>query len=79
MFDDEINWGRVAEVMYIAYLIIIKVAKQKAADNLPWFLRLIVRHVVRYIRENLARWIASQGGWVSKRLVSIVGGIVTSH
>ena len=77
--DDGLNWGHVAELMYIAYLIIRNVARQRAADSLAWFLRLIVSHVVRYIRENLARWIASQGGWVSKRLVSKVGGIVTSH
>ena len=79
VLTDGMNWGRVASLMYMAYLIIIKVAKKKAADNLPRFLRLIVSHVVRYIRENLASWIASQGGWVSKRLVSKVGGIVTSH
>ena len=74
--DDGLNWGGVADLMYIAYRMIWNVARQRAIDSLRRFLRLIVRHVVRYIRENLARWIASQGGWVSKRLVSKV---VTSH
>lgn len=60
--DDGLNWRRVAELMFIAYLIIKNVARQRAADSLPRFLRLIVSHVVRYIKENLARWIASQGG-----------------
>lgn len=65
MFEDKINWGRVAALMYIAYLIVITVVKQKAS-SLPRLLKIVVSHVVRFIKEKLARWIASQGGWVSK-------------
>lgn len=65
LFEDKINWGRVAALMYIAYLIVITVVKQKAS-SLPRLLKIVVSHVVRFIKEKLARWIASQGGWVSK-------------
>ena len=73
VFEDGIDWGRVAVVMYIAYLIILKGAKEKA-DSQPPFRKFVVSHVVRFIKEKLARWIASQSGWVSKRC-----GVVTSH
>lgn len=68
MFDGGIDWGRVAELMIIAYLIIKNVAKQKVDSN-PRIRNVVVSHVVRFIKENLARWVASQSGWVSKRLV----------
>lgn len=73
MFDGGIDWGRVAELMIIAYLIIKNVAKQKVDSN-PRIQNVVVSHVVRFIKENLARWIASQSGWVSKPC-----GVVTSH
>ena len=51
--------------MYFAYFIIMRFAKEKA-KILPQFLKDIVSHVVRFIKEKLAGWIARQGGWVSR-------------
>jgi hypothetical protein len=31
------------------------------------FVKLIVHHVVRFIREKIVHWIAERGGWVSQR------------
>ena len=65
LFAKEPNWGRVATLMYFAYFIIMRFAKEKA-KILPQFLKDIVSHVVRFIKEKLAGWIARQGGWVSR-------------
>ncbi|XP_078320168.1 bcl-2 homologous antagonist/killer-like [Crassostrea virginica] len=62
LFAKEPNWGRVATLMYFAYFIIMRFAKEKA-KILPQFLKDIVSHVVRFIKEKLAGWIARQGGW----------------
>ena len=64
LFAEEINWGRVAALMCLAYRITMTVVKEKA-KKFAQFLRVIVSHVVRFIKEKIAGWIASQGGWVS--------------
>lgn len=64
LFADEINWGRVSALMCLAYRITMTVVKEKA-KKFAQFLKVIVNHVVRFIKEKIAGWIASQGGWVS--------------
>lgn len=64
LFADEINWGRVAALMCLAYRITMTVVKEKA-KKFAQFMKVIVSHVVRFIKEKIAGWIASQGGWVS--------------
>lgn len=62
LFADEINWGRVAALMCLAYRITMTVVKEKA-KKFAQFMKVIVSHVVRFIKEKIAGWIASQGGW----------------
>lgn len=63
LFSDGINWGRVAALLCFAYRLAIKKLKQKA-QQFASFLDLIIRHCIRFIKEKVANWIASQGGWV---------------
>lgn len=62
LFADEINWGRVAALMCLAYRITMTVVKERA-KKFAQFLKIIVSHVVRFIKEKIAGWIAQQGGW----------------
>ncbi|KAK3097916.1 hypothetical protein FSP39_014424 [Pinctada imbricata] len=66
IIHEGINWGRVAALMCLAYRIVMKVLKVRdRARQLTDFIRLIISHVVRFIHEIIAGWIASQGGWIS--------------
>lgn len=71
LFQDGIDWGKVAALLEFAYLIIVKAAKRNV-DNLPWLVRLVVRFVGRIVQDKLAKWIAEKGGWVSKRYIAMV-------
>ncbi|KAF6018430.1 BAX [Bugula neritina] len=58
IFDDgQFNWGRVVMLFYFAY----KMAK-KAISNVP-IIRTIIEWVVKFIRDYVASWIISRGGW----------------
>lgn len=71
LFADEINWGRVAALMCLAYRITMTVVKEKA-KKFAQFMKVIVSHVVRFIKEKIAGWIASQGGWVSDQILRML-------
>lgn len=64
IFAEGINWGRVAALLCFAYRIVIEVSKEKASQ-FGQFVKLIVHHVVRFIREKIVDWIVQRGGWVS--------------
>ena len=66
IFAEGINWGRVAALLCFAYRIVMEVLKEKRGQFAE-FVKLIVHHVVRFIREKIVHWIAERGGWVSQR------------
>ncbi|OWF49771.1 Bcl-2 homologous antagonist/killer [Mizuhopecten yessoensis] len=66
LFSEGINWGRVSALLCFAYRIAMKVLRIKErASRFADFLRLIINHVVRFIKEMIASWIAHEGGWVA--------------
>lgn len=77
IFAEGINWGRVAALLCFAYRIVIEVLKQRTGQ-FAQFVKLIVHHVVRFIRERIVHWIVEQGGWrdaLNYRLPTNVGYI----
>lgn len=62
IFAEGINWGRVAALLCFAYRIVMEVLKEKRGQ-FAQFVKLIVHHVVRFIRETIVHWIAERGGW----------------
>lgn len=63
MFDSGINWGRVIALLGFGYCMAIHVYQQ----GITGFLRRIARYVTEFmLRNRIARWIAQQGGWVSR-------------
>ncbi|XP_067934291.1 apoptosis regulator BAX-like isoform X2 [Watersipora subatra] len=55
--DGQYNWGRVVMLFYFAY----KMAK-KALSNVS-IIRTVIEWVVKFIRDYVAGWIISRGGW----------------
>lgn len=67
IFAEGINWGRIAALLCFAYRIVKKVMKEKISQ-IGQFVKLIIHHVVRFIRERIVNWIVEKGGWVSVEL-----------
>lgn len=66
LFSEGINWGRVSALLCFAYKIVMKVLRvQQRVSRFAEFLRLVINHVVRFIKEKIAMWIAQEGGWVA--------------
>ena len=64
-----VNWGRILTLFSFGYRIAVRVLQlgERIAD-FAQTLKNVVSNVVTFIRdtsEGIARWIASQGGWVS--------------
>ena len=63
------NWGRIATLFSFGYRIFVRVLN--VGELMKDFGRLlgnIVSNIVTFIKDasqGIARWIASQGGWVS--------------
>lgn len=62
IFAEGINWGRIAALLCFAYRIVKKVMFEKASQ-IGQFVKLIIHHVVRFIREKIVSWIVQRGGW----------------
>nr|AYC76540.1 Bcl-2 antagonist/killer protein [Perna viridis] len=62
IFAEGINWGRIAALLCFAYRIVKKVMKEKISQ-IGQFVKLIIHHVVRFIRERIVNWIVEKGGW----------------
>ncbi|XP_075966296.1 apoptosis regulator BAX [Anarhichas minor] len=60
LFADGINWGRVVALFHLAYRLIYKALTTDHLENI----RIITSWVLRFIREQLYRWLVQQGGWV---------------
>ncbi|KAL5009909.1 hypothetical protein ScPMuIL_012214 [Solemya velum] len=66
LFEQGINWGRVATLLCFGYRIAMKVLRVKdRIQQFGKFLKTIINFIVRFIKKNIAKWIADQGGWVS--------------
>ncbi|XP_060076355.1 bcl-2 homologous antagonist/killer-like [Ylistrum balloti] len=66
LFSEGINWGRVSALLCFAYRIAMRVLRiRERASRFADFLKLIINHVVRFIKEMIASWIAQEGGWVA--------------
>ncbi|XP_054469151.1 apoptosis regulator BAX [Anoplopoma fimbria] len=59
IFADGINWGRVVALFHLAYRLIYKALTSNHLENI----RIIISWVLRFIREQLYRWLVQQGGW----------------
>ena len=65
-----VNWGRILTLFSFGYRIAVCVLQLgERVQDFAQTLKNVVRNVVTFIRdtsEGIARWIASQGGWVSR-------------
>ena len=65
-----VNWGRILTLFSFGYRIAVRVLQLgERVQDFAQTLKNVVRNVVTFIRdtsEGIARWIASQGGWVSR-------------
>ena len=63
------NWGRILTLFSFGYRIAVHVLQLgESIVDFAQTLKNVVSNVVTFIRdtsEGIARWIASQGGWVS--------------
>lgn len=60
IFEDGIvNWGRVVTLFYFGYKLAVQVIFE-----IP-LIKMIIKWVCKYIKDQLAEWIFNQGGWVS--------------
>lgn len=57
-------------MLTLACHMILRAARNQV-ENIPRIGRVIVGYVVRFISSTLARWIASNGGWVSNTYVKL--------
>lgn len=58
--DGNINWGRVITLLCFGYRMAVTVLQR----GIRGFFHKVVTYVCRFIRfENIAKWIAEQGGW----------------
>lgn len=65
LFQDGINWGRIIALLCFGYEIAVSVIKT-GTTAIGTFLKKIVNFVVKFIvKEKIASWIASQGGWLA--------------
>ena len=64
------NWGRILTLFSFGYRIAVRVLQLgERVQDFAQTLKNVVRNVVTFIRdtsEGIARWIASQGGWVGR-------------
>ena len=59
--DGRITWGRVLTLLCFGYRIAVTVVQR----GIRGFFSNVVGFVVRFVfTENIAKWIAEQGGWV---------------
>lgn len=68
MLAGGINWGRILTLFSFGYRIAVRVLHLEGIVDFAHTLKNVVSNVVTFIRdttEGIARWIASQGGWVS--------------
>nr|CAB3225091.1 apoptosis regulator BAX-like [Phallusia mammillata] len=62
MFEDgNFNWGRIVALFYFAYRLCVR-SFMRGLDNMPWVKELL-RWVVDFIVQHVAKWIISRGGW----------------
>lgn len=72
LVEGGLNWGRIASLFSFGYRIFVRVIGIGAAiRDFSLVLRNIVSNIVTFVKDTangIARWIASQGGWVSDDL-----------
>lgn len=62
MFPNGINMGRIIVLLaFVCYAIKLK----QGYENDEQIVKNIVFNVLRFLKEEISVWIASQGGWVS--------------
>ncbi|KAJ1139216.1 hypothetical protein NDU88_005591 [Pleurodeles waltl] len=63
LFEDGINWGRVIALLGFGYRMALYVYHQ---HGIRGFLSRIAQFVAEFVlRNQIARWIAQQGGWIA--------------
>jgi Bcl-2 antagonist/killer family protein len=73
--DGTINWGRIITLLTFGY----RMAMNVLSTGIRGFFSKIVKFVVDFIiKEKIAKWIAEQGGWVSKISLQMFCGVTSS-
>lgn len=58
------NWGRIVALFLFGYTIACRFIRQ-GPSGIRRFLKRIVKFVIEFLfKENIAKWIMAQGGWV---------------
>lgn len=65
IFNGGINWGRIVALFSFGGSLATACMKK----DLPQLIDSIIEWIALYIDQNLATWIESHGGWVSKYLI----------
>ncbi|XP_045066627.1 apoptosis regulator BAX-like [Coregonus clupeaformis] len=66
LFRDGINWGKVASLYFLVYMLIHKAHTQ----NQPQVMVTIINWSLQFIRENHYSWISRQLVWIAVRKVA---------
>jgi hypothetical protein len=60
--DGNINWGRIIVLLCFGYRVVVQVVRRGLTTLLTKFFRFVIEFI---IHENIASWIAAQGGWMA--------------
>lgn len=63
IFRSGITWARVVAMFAVAATLAAECVQQRSQDHAA-FVDRVVRSLSNFVRENLAEWIAGEGGWV---------------
>ena len=66
VFQNGKNWGRIVAFLAFGANLVVHCAQR---EDLAGFVDNVVEWVVRYMDQNLSKWIDDNGGWVSKMLI----------
>jgi len=60
--DGVINWGRIVVVLCFGYRVIIAALRRGLGVVFSQLVQFVVQF---FVNENIVRWVAAHGGWVS--------------
>ncbi|XP_072047557.1 apoptosis regulator BAX-like [Amphiura filiformis] len=61
--DGDINWGRIIGAFYFAYRMCVKALDRMMRENLPAWINVLVKEMVKFLVVRFADWIINRGGW----------------
>jgi len=60
--DGLVNWGRIVVLLCFGYRVVLAAVRRGLRAMLTQLVNFVVQF---FVRENIAQWVASHGGWVS--------------